>query len=145
MLTRSPAAIGSDGRIYSADSNHIAGYADLADLAHFADFADLPPLGVHGPEHDFTGSVIFQVPNGIKVLKIQWRPSAAIQSSGICGVSLSASPRVRADSPPPAPEPQPTCGVAGQISADASDAWPADIQDASAGHVCAPSPSIHRA
>jgi hypothetical protein len=59
------AAIGSDGRIYPADINNTVGYAGF-------DNGSIQAARLGTP---VTGAVIFQVPDGIKVLKIEWATS----------------------------------------------------------------------
>jgi len=63
---RDAAVIGGDGQIYSADINDIAGYTNFDNGSiHVAQ------------DETVTGSVTFQVPDGIDVLKIQWAASGS--------------------------------------------------------------------
>jgi hypothetical protein len=57
------AIIGSNGQTYSADLKDIAGYTNLGNgTFHLAQGETL------------TGSVTFQVPEAVKVAKVQWTP-----------------------------------------------------------------------
>ena len=57
------AVIGSNGQTYSADLTNIAGYTNFdSGIIHVAQGATS------------TGSVTFQVPEGVKVAKVQWNP-----------------------------------------------------------------------
>ena len=67
---RNAAAIGSDGRTYSPDTNEIAGYTNFDNGAiHLAQGETV------------TGSVTFKVPDGIKVAKVQWTSAGGLGST----------------------------------------------------------------
>lgn len=64
------AVIGSNGQTYSADINDIAGYTNFDNGS------------IHVAQGETTtGAVTFQVPDGIKVMKIQWTAASGFGST----------------------------------------------------------------
>jgi hypothetical protein len=64
------AVIGSNGQTYTADFSSIAGYTNFNNGS----------IQVAQGETQ-TGAVTFQVPNGVKVLEVQWTPSGGFGST----------------------------------------------------------------
>jgi hypothetical protein len=64
------AAIGSNGQTYTADIYDIAGYTNFSNGA------------IHVAQGETTtGAVVFQVPDGIKVTKVQWSSASGFGST----------------------------------------------------------------
>jgi hypothetical protein len=68
--------IGGNGQTYSADFDKIAGYTDFNNGA------------IHVPQGGtVTGSVTFQVPNGVTVSRVQWTALSGFGSTVECASS----------------------------------------------------------